>query len=160
MLDSHEKSVAPEERINIVYKTHKGNVMEEKELPLKLLVTGDYNGTPDETPLSQRKPVSVDKDTFNEVLKKQNVNLSFQVPDKLSDNPKGELNVSLSFASMDDFGPERLAMQVPELRAHLEMRNALAALKGPMASFPEFRKKLESLIKDENARKQILMELG
>ena len=63
-----EGSVAPKERVNIVYKTDTGGKSEEKELPLKLLVAGDYTQRPDATPLESRKPVNINKDNFNDVL--------------------------------------------------------------------------------------------
>jgi len=160
MSKSSEGSVAPEERVNIVYRPATGGALEDVELPLKLLVAGDFTGAPDARPVEQREPVNVDKDNLNEVLKAQNVNVSVKVADKLSGRAKDELDVHLKFESMQDFGPERVAAQVPELKALLEMREALSALKGPLANVPEFRTKLQSMIKDENTRKQILQEMG
>ena len=57
-------SVAPRERINIKYRPATGDATEEKELPLKLLMMGDYTLRNDATPLEERKPVQVDKDNF------------------------------------------------------------------------------------------------
>ena len=36
----------------------------------------------------------------------------------------------------------------------------LTALKGPLANVPEFRIKLQQLLKDDKARKQICQEIG
>ena len=52
---SKEGSVAPKERVNITYKPATGNAKEEVELPLKLLMLGDYTQRPDPTPLEDRK---------------------------------------------------------------------------------------------------------
>ena len=160
MSKTDEGSVAPTERVNIVYRPATGSAKEEIELPLKVLVAGDFTGAPDNRPVEQRQPINVDKDNFNDVLKAQNVSVQFQAPNKLSEDPEAQLNVSLSFASMNDFGPERVAAQVPELKALLEVRDALLALKGPLANVPEFRNKITGLIKDDEARKQILKEIG
>ena len=62
--------------------------------------------------------------------------------------------------SMKDFGPEAIVEQVPELKRLLELREALKALKGPLSNVPEFRKKIQDLVKDETARKQLLKEMG
>ena len=62
-----ESSVAPKERVNIVYKPATGDAKEEKELPLKLLMLGDYTLREEETLLEDRKPISVDKDNFDDV---------------------------------------------------------------------------------------------
>ncbi|MBR3665419.1 MAG: type VI secretion system contractile sheath small subunit, partial [Lachnospiraceae bacterium] len=37
-----EASVAPKERVNIVYRPATGDAQEEIELPLKLMVLGDF----------------------------------------------------------------------------------------------------------------------
>ena len=78
-----EGSVAPKERINIVYKPATGDAKEQIELPLKLLMLGDYTLRADETPVEDRKPVSVDKDNFNDVLKNHDLKLDLNVPNRL-----------------------------------------------------------------------------
>ena len=53
---SKEQSVAPKERVNITYKPATGDAQEEVELPLRILMMGDYTGKRDDTPLEERKP--------------------------------------------------------------------------------------------------------
>ncbi len=154
-----EGSVAPKERVNIVYRPATGDAKEEVELPLKLLVVGDFTSRPDDRMVEEREPVNIDKDNFNEVLKAQNLNLELTVPNKLSEDPDAELNVSVKFESIKDFEPEAIAKNTPELNKLLELREALNSLKGPMSNRPEFRKKIQELIKDEAAREQLLKEL-
>jgi len=155
-----EASVAPKERVNIVYRPAIGDAKEEVELPLKLLVLSDYTGRPDDRPLEKREPINIDKDNFNEVLKAQGINLNINVPNRLSGRPEDEMSVKLKVESMKDFGPEAVVGQVPELKRLLELREALKSLKGPMSNVPEFRKKIQELVKDETARKQLLKEMG
>ena len=52
-----ESTVAPKERVNIVYRPATGDAKEEVELPLKLLVMGDFTGKPGDQPLEKRQPV-------------------------------------------------------------------------------------------------------
>ena len=155
-----EASVAPKERVNIVYRPAIGDAKEEVELPLKLLVLSDYTGRPDDRPLEKREPINIDKDNFNEVLKAQGINLNINVPNRLSGRPEDEMSVKLKVESMKDFGPEAVVGQVPELKRLLELREALKSLKGPMSNVPEFRKKIQELVKDETTRKQLLKEMG
>jgi len=155
-----EASVAPRERVNIVYRPATGDAQEEVELPLKLLVMGDFTGKPDDRTMEDREPINIDKDNFNEVLKAQDINLDVTVPNRLSGEPDEEMNVSLKFESMKDFGPEAIARNTPELTGLLELREALTALKGPLSNLPEFRKKIQELVKDESARERVLKELG
>ncbi len=155
-----ESSVAPKERVNIVYRPSLGDAKEEVELPLKMLVMGDFTGSPDDRPLEKREPVNVDKDNFNDVLKAQNISLNFSVPNRLAAEEGNELNLKLQVETMKDFTPEAIVEQVPELKQLLELREALRALKGPLSNVPEFRKKIQELIKDDNARQKLLAEIG
>jgi len=155
-----EASVAPKERVNIVYRPATGDAQEEVELPLKLLVIGDFTGKTDDRMLEDREPINIDKDNFNEVLKGQELDLSITVSNKLSEDPEDEMGVNLSFGSLKDFGPEAVAEQTPELKKLLELRKALGSLKGPLSNVPDFRKKIQELVKDEEAREKLLKELG
>lgn len=152
-------SVAPRERVNIVYKPATGGASEEKELPLKLLVMGDFTLGQDDTPLENRKPVNIDKDNFNDVMKNQNINININVKNTLGGKEGEELSANLKFKTLKDFDPDAVARQVPELNKMLELREALAALKGPMGNFPAFRKKIQSIISDEATREKILGEI-
>ncbi|NIO04257.1 MAG: type VI secretion system contractile sheath small subunit [Proteobacteria bacterium] len=154
-----EGSVAPKERVNIVYRPATGDAKEEVELPLKLLIMGDFTLRPDDRMVEEREPINIDKDNFNEVLKGQNLSLDVTVPNKLSEDPDAEMSVSLKFESIKDFDPEAIAKKTPELNKLLELREALSSLKGPMSNRPEFRKKIQELIKDEATRQQLLKEL-
>jgi type VI secretion system protein ImpB len=154
-----EGSVAPKERVNIIYKPA-GNATEDVELPLKILMLGDFTGRKDDTPVEDRKPINVDKDNFNDVLKEQRVGVDLSVPDRLSGEAGVEMPVSLKFQSMKDFTPEGIVAQVPELQKLLELRNALNALKGPLGNIPAFRKKIQSILEDVEAREKLLAELG
>jgi len=155
-----EGSVAPRERVNIVYRPALGDAKEEVELPLKVLVMGDFTGRPDDRRLEDRETTNIDKDNFNEVLKAQGIGLNVMVPNKISGKPDDEMSVNLKFDSLQDFGPEAVVKKTPELNRLLELREALSALKGPLSNLPDFRKKIQELVKDEAARERLLKELG
>lgn len=156
-----EGSVAPKERINITFKPATGNAQEEIELPLKLLVLGDFTQRADERKVEDRKPIGIDKNNFDEVLAKQELSLTINVPNCLQDEAAGEeLGVSLKVNSMKDFNPASLVDQVPELKKLMELRDALVALKGPLGNAPAFRKAIESVLADDDSRERVLGELG
>ena len=155
-----ESSVAPKERINIKYVPATGDQQAEVELPMKIVALGDFTGRPDETPLEERKNVSVDKNNFQAVLAEAGLERSFSVSDKLSGDPDAEIAVDLKFQKLSDFDPEAVAAQVPELKKLTDLREALVALKGPMGNMPQFRKTLQNLLQDEEAREKLLAELG
>jgi type VI secretion system protein ImpB len=158
---STEGSVAPKERINITFKPATGGAEEQVELPLKLLVIGDFTQRPDARPVEDRAPINIDADTFFDVMKAQNLALSMTVPNKLdAANPDGMLAINLKFKSLDDFTPDNIVSNVPELTKLLELRGALKALKGPLGNVPDFRNKLQSLVTDPVTRAKLLTELG
>lgn len=155
-----EGSVAPKERVNIVYKPATEGA-EEVELPLKILAIGDYTGRADDRTVEDRKPINIDKDNFNEVMEKHELGVDINVPDRLSGGEEdAELGVSLKFKNLKDFSPEGIANQVPELKKLLELRAALTALKGPLGNRPAFRKQLQNVLGDEGTRKKLMDELG
>ena len=155
-----EGSVAPRERVNIVYKSSVGDAQEEVELPLRFMMLGDYTGRADSTPLEDRKPIDINKDNFNDVLRSQNVSLTVQVPNKLADKDGEEMPVTMKFSHIKDFEPEAVVNQVPELKKLLDLRQALNALKGPLGNLPEFRKKIQTIIGDKAAREKLQKEIG
>lgn len=156
-----EGSVAPKERINVTFKPATGGAQEEIELPLKLMVLGDFTQRADERKIEDRKPISIDKNNFDEVLGKQELSLTFNVANRLQDEESAdELPVQLRINSMKDFNPAAVVDQVPELKKLMELRDALVALKGPLGNAPAFRKAIESVLADDDSRDRVLSELG
>lgn len=152
-------SVAPKERINIKYVPATGDQQEEVELPLKLMVVGDFKGEPEETDLQERTTVQINKHNFNDVMREAGLKKTISVPDQLNEEDSGDMTVSLDFQSMRDFTPDNIAKKVPELDKLLQLREALLALKGPMGNIPAFRNQLKELIADEASREALEKEL-
>ncbi|GJL37715.1 hypothetical protein PUATCC27989T_00720 [Phytobacter ursingii] len=160
MSNHNDGSIAPKERINVRYISKVNGQAAEVELPLSLLVTGDLKGKPDDTPLDERQPVAIDKNTFNAVLAQSGIERNVSVPSVLSSVSGARMDVSLKVKSMADLSPDNIAAQVPELKKMLELREALVALKGPMGNIPAFRAQLQALLDNEETREQLIQELG
>jgi len=158
-----DSSVAPKERVNIVYKPDVGDQKEEVELPLKMLVVGDFKGREDEKSLDDRSAINIDKDNFNDIMEGQGLKLDLAVPNHLSQSKEGEeassLTTTLNFKKMRDFEPDAIAKEVPELKELLALRDALTALKGPLGNVPEFRKLIQSVVKEKDTRDILMKEL-
>lgn len=157
---AQQGTVAPKERINVSYKSETGGVEKSVELPMKIMAVGDYTCRADDRLIENRKPININSDNFNDVMNAQNLNLKFDVVNKLTDDSGDDLVVDITFNNINDFQPEQVARQVPELNKLLELRDALVALKGPLGNIPAFRKVIESTIQDEEQKKQILSELN
>jgi type VI secretion system protein ImpB len=150
----------PPARVNIKFVKKTDGAQKEVELPLKLLVLGDFTGReakPGET-LAQRKKINVNKDNFRAVMKDQNLAVRLNVPNKIAGGDE-ELVAELTFGDLDDFHPEQVAKQVPQLRALLAARNALRELRGRVISDSEFRKTLDKIAKDKTGLDGVIKDL-
>lgn len=149
----------PPSRVNIRYVKKTDNALEQVELPLKLLLLGDYTLRPDDTPLEERKKISVNKDNFDEVLKEQKLKLAFNVANRLSGREGDELKVDLDVDSLKAFSPDEIVRRVPELKKMLEVRELLSDLKARVITNRDFRQTLEKIVKDPRQREAIAREL-
>ena len=154
-----EGSVAPKERVNIVYRPATGGAQEEVELPLKLMVLGDFTLKQNDTPIEERNITNIDKDNFSEVMRGLDLSMDITVKDTLSGKADSDIPVHLNFNDLKDFTPDSLARQIPEINKLLELRDALVALKGPLGNVPNFRRSLERIITDDGTRQKILDEI-
>ncbi|MBN2719186.1 MAG: type VI secretion system contractile sheath small subunit [Deltaproteobacteria bacterium] len=156
MAGSFQNEIPPS-RVNIRYVKDTGGATEEIELPLKLLVMGDFNLKEDDTPLEERERVNIDSNSFSSVLQEQKLELDMVVPNTLAGD--GEMPVNLKINSLNDFTPTGVANQIPELSVMLEVRNLLTDLKAKVVSNREFRKQLEDILKDKGKMDSIIAEL-
>ncbi|VAW49766.1 Uncharacterized protein ImpB, partial [hydrothermal vent metagenome] len=107
-------SVAPKERINIKYVPATGDQQQEIELPLKLIVTGDFKGHTEETPLEDRTAINVNQHNFNSVMTETDLSVNMTVADHLSDEKDDMMNIDLKFKTLADFTPDNIVKNVPE----------------------------------------------
>ncbi len=138
----------PKSRVNIRYVKDIGGAQEKVELPLKLLLLGDYTLRGDDTLLEERERISVDKNNIDSVLKDQKLHLSMIVPNRLSGQADDELKVELDIESMKDFHPDRLVENIPELKDMIELRNLLKDLKARVITNRKFRQELDKILAD------------
>ncbi|AIN19962.1 MULTISPECIES: type VI secretion system contractile sheath small subunit [Yersinia] len=159
MSSSSFQNEIPKARINIKLDLHTGGAQKKMELPLKLLVMGDYSNGQEQRPLSEREKLNINKNNFNSVLAEFQPSLKLAVPDTLAgDNT--DTAVALTFREMKDFEPESVARQIPQLRALLAMRNLLRDLKSNLLDNATFRRELENILKDEALSDELRAELA
>jgi type VI secretion system protein ImpB len=116
--------------VHITYEVFKGDAVEVRELPFVVGVLGDFSGNPTTPlkPLRDREFVAIDRDNFDEIMRRMTPGLNFKAENTLA-NDGTEMGVQLKFESMDDFSPANVAKQVPALKKLLETREQLQALR-------------------------------
>lgn len=157
MADSFQNEV-PKARVNIKLDLHTGGAQKKVELPLKLLVMGDYSNGQSAAPLPERAKVSINKNNFNSVLAELNPRAKLAVENTLAGDGS-ELPIDLDFKSMDDFKPDVVAGKVPELRALMAARNLLRDLKSNLLDNATFRRELEKILKDPKLSDRLRADL-
>jgi type VI secretion system protein ImpB len=91
-------------------------------------VMADLSGKPAEPlpAVADRKFLEIDIDNFDQRLKAMKPRVAFAVPNTLTG--EGNLQVDITFESMDDFSPAAIAQKVEPLRKLLETRTQLSNL--------------------------------
>ncbi|HCR3982699.1 TPA: type VI secretion system contractile sheath small subunit [Kluyvera ascorbata] len=158
MSDSFQSEV-PKARINLKLDLHTGGATKKTELPLKLLVAGDFSNGQEDASLSERVKVNINKNNFDAVLSEYSPKINLTVKNTLADDGSEE-NISLAFQSMKDFTPEQVSRQIPQLKAMLSMRNLLRDLKANLLDNQAFRKELEKILLDPALSAELRAELS
>jgi type VI secretion system protein ImpB len=148
----------PRSRVNITLDVETGGARRKQELPLKLLVMGDYSKGKTEGRVVERERISVDRNNIEAVLENLSPQLQLEVPNQLAGDGS-EIGVELTFKSMKSFHPEEVARQIPELNNMLAMRNLLKDLKSNLLDNGKFRKELERILQNEPELDELMKEL-
>ena len=150
-------------RVHITYQVETGGAMVMKELPFVMGVLGEFTSNPKETDkkLKERDFVEVNMQNFDKVLKDMAPQLKYTVANRLSSDPNaGEIPVDLSFESLQDFAPDRVAQQIEPLKKLLELRTKLADLRGSLQGNDKLDAILQATLNDEQKMSQLKSELG
>ncbi len=115
-------------RVQIEYDVELYGAEKKVELPFVVGVMADLSGKPEEAlpGVGERKFLEIDVDNFDQRMKAAKPRVAFQVPNTLTGD--GNINVDLTFESMDDFSPAAVAKKVDALSKLLAARTELANL--------------------------------
>ncbi|HEV2319443.1 MAG TPA: type VI secretion system contractile sheath small subunit [Verrucomicrobiae bacterium] len=115
-------------RVQIEYDVELYGAQKKIELPFVMGVMADLSGKPADplAPVADRKFLEIDVDNFDERMKACKPRVAFQVPNTLTG--EGNMNVELTFQSMDDFSPAAVARKVDSLNKLLTARTELSNL--------------------------------
>ena len=101
-----------------------------------------------------REFLEISQDNFEERMKAMKPTAVFTVPNTLTG--EGNLSVNLSFESMEDFAPDKVAERLEPLRGLLETRKALKYLQGMAQSKEALKKVVEKLVAHPELMKAVV----
>jgi type VI secretion system protein ImpB len=147
MSDSYQKEI-PKARINLSLDVETGGHQKKMELPLKMLVMGDFSNGKTKGKIADRQRININKNNFESVMADLAPSVRFDVPNLLAKDGS-EFSIDLAFQSMKDFRPDSVAHQIPEMHSLMAMRNLLKDLKSNLLDNAKFRKELEKIVSNQ-----------
>ncbi|PIW59609.1 type VI secretion system contractile sheath small subunit [Shewanella sp. CG12_big_fil_rev_8_21_14_0_65_47_15] len=148
-------------RVHITYDVETEGASIKKELPFVVGVMGDFAGHNTEAlkPLKDRRFVQIDRDNFDDVLRRMNPKLNFKVDNKLA-NDGSQFEVELEFKSMQDFEPAAIVRQVEPLDKLMATRNKLRDLMTKIDRSEELENILERVLNNNEDLQKLAQELS
>ncbi|MEM9644965.1 MAG: type VI secretion system contractile sheath small subunit, partial [Planctomycetota bacterium] len=123
--------------------------------PFVMGVLADLSGDPAEPlpPVADRKFLETDVDNFDDRMKSMKPRAAFQVANTLTG--EGNLSVDLTFESMEDFTPGRVAERIEPLEKLLNARTNLTQLATYMDGKVGAEELVAKLINDPDLLKEL-----
>jgi len=159
---SHEKlKRVRKPRVHITYDVETEGAVVQKDLPFVVGVMGDFSGDPTEPlkPMRDRSYINIDRDNFNDVMKRMTPGLNLRVENTIAGDGS-EVGVQLKFDSIEDFEPANVARQIEPLRNLLDTRDKLKELLTKVDLSPEYEGVLQEILENEDKLKSVADELG
>ena len=156
-----ERNRAP--RVQIAYDVEHYGSPTTIELPFVMGVMADLAGASEtkeaQKPPADRQFTEIDAGRFGKFMEALSPRVKARVPNKLpskeGEAADDEMFVDLSFKSMGDFAPDKIAEQVPALAELMKMRRQLNELLGYMDGKVNAEKRIAQLLTNEPLLQQV-----
>ena len=136
-------------RVHIEYEVETFGARQKVELPFVMGVMSDLSGKShvEKKPMDKRDFVEFDMDNFDQRMEAIAPRAAFNIDNTLSGDGS-KLSVDLTFKSVEDFSPGRVAKSIPSLAKLLEARQQLNDLLLYMDGKDGAQDLLDKLLKD------------
>lgn len=104
----------PHNETSVTMESEKAGVIDEP--PFRILMLGDWSGDAEKSDLHRRNPLEIDRDNFDDIMKKLRVRLELEAEGG---------GLTLEFQGLDDFHPDELFKQVPMFSDLRDLRRRL-----------------------------------
>lgn len=152
----------PRSRITLTYRTTINGEPETVNLPLRLLMLGDFSlGSSEDrkVDLEARKLRSVNGRNLDELMKDMKMSLNFQVPNRINPDVEADLDVTLPIDRMKSFHPDEIVHHVPKLKALRLLKKLLLEMQSSIDNQKALRNLIYELFSNKDALQQVLAEL-
>jgi len=157
MQDLFRKEI-PKARINITLDIETNGAKEKRELPLKILILGDFSNNQSRVPIGLREKLMVNRQNINAVLSA--VRPTLHIPMMVGHGVKKKIDTApLTFLNFEDFQPESIVNNIPELKHLLLMRYLLKELKSTLLEDQSVREALTALLSHPEFIKKLKKDL-
>ncbi|WP_299494618.1 type VI secretion system contractile sheath small subunit [uncultured Shewanella sp.] len=134
----------PKSRMTLRYNTEIKGDSEDVELPLRILILGDFSGKSSEkADFSERSITRFDGKNLNAVLEKMKVKASVQDADGISH--------SVPISSVDSFMPHSVCNEIQNMNDLVKFKKMLNTLLSSINNSGKFRQALKNLIDSPDA---------
>jgi type VI secretion system protein ImpB len=142
-------------RVHIEYEVETFGSRQKVELPFVVGVMSDLSGKSnvEKKSLDKRDFLEFDMDNFEQKMEAIAPRAAFVVENTLSG--EGKLGVDLTFNSLDDFSPGRIAQNVPALKKLLDARQELNDLLAYMDGKDGAQDLIDKVLKDPDLMKSL-----
>lgn len=148
------KNRAP--RVQVEYDVELYGAEKKVNLPFVMGVMADLSGKSEVTKdqrVEDKKFLDIDADNFDDRMKSIKPRVAFNVPNVMTG--EGNLAVDVSFESMDDFSPDKVADKVDGVKELLEARRQLSNLLSYMDGKTGAEELITKLLEDETLLKAL-----
>ena len=148
------KNRAP--RVQVEYDVELYGAEKKVNLTFVMGVMADLSGKSEVTKdqrVEDKKFLDIDADNFDDRMKSIKPRVAFNVPNVMTG--EGNLAVDVSFESMDDFSPDKVAEKVDGVKELLEARRQLSNLLSYMDGKTGAEELITKLLEDETLLKAL-----
>ena len=135
------QDVLPTSRLTLRYRTEISGEPEDIELPMRLLMVGDFSGGSNKnTPFQERSVLQFDGKNTDEILKKMKVKIAIKNEDV------GDETVNIPIRSVDSFSPSNVCNSIKKMSDMIESKKMLNHLLSNINNSTKFKRAIESLV--------------
>ncbi len=140
------QDILPKSRLTLRYRTEISGQPEDIELPMRMLIVGDFSaGSNKHIPLQERRVLQFDGKNTNAILKKMKVKLA------IDDEDIGDDVIHIPIENVDSFSPSNVCHSIKKMSDMIESKKMLKHLLSNIDNSTKFKKAIESLVGNQEA---------